>query len=85
LASDNNVSVGGELYADSIGDKDSPAPSYIDMLKSNTDVIVKALSKEFVPNAEATATTEESGTNLWLWGAMAGLMLLGFLFIARMK
>jgi len=88
LASDNNVVVGGELYADSIGDKDSPAPTYIDMLKSNTDVIVKALSKAFVPNAEAMATAEEdanSGNSLWLWGAIAGLMLLGFLFIARMK
>jgi len=85
LASDNNVVVGGELYADSIGDKDSPAPSYIDMLKSNTDVIVKALSKEFVPNAASKANAEDSGNSLWLWGAIAGLMLVGFLFIARMK
>jgi len=85
LASDNKVVVGGELYADSIGDKDSPAPTYIDMLKSNTDVIVKALSKAFIPNTETTETAEGAGNNLWLWGAMAGLMLLGFLFIARMK
>ncbi len=44
LAVDNNLQIGGKLYSDSIGDKDSPAPTYYDMLKHNTDVIVAALS-----------------------------------------
>ena len=45
LAADNEIEIGGELFADSIGDKDSDAPTYYDMLKHNTDVIVKALAK----------------------------------------
>ncbi len=43
LASDNKVSIGGKLYSDSIGDEDSPASTYYDMLKYNTDIIVAAL------------------------------------------
>jgi ABC-type Zn uptake system ZnuABC Zn-binding protein ZnuA len=44
LAADNNLQIGGKLYSDSIGDEDSPAPTYYDMLKHNTDIIVSALS-----------------------------------------
>ena len=35
IARDNEVKIGGKLYSDSLGDKDSPANSYIDMLKHN--------------------------------------------------
>ncbi|MEK7254343.1 MAG: zinc ABC transporter substrate-binding protein, partial [Bacteroidota bacterium] len=55
IASDNEVTIGGKLFSDSIGDKNSPAPSYLDMLKYNTDVIVAALSKE----PEQAAKTEK--------------------------
>ena len=44
LAADNKVSIGGSLYADSLGDEDSPASTYIDMLRYNTNTIVSALS-----------------------------------------
>jgi len=44
IATDNGVKVGGELFADSIGDEDSDAPTYLTMLKHNTDVIVDALT-----------------------------------------
>lgn len=46
IATDNNIEVGGELFADSVGEKDSEGPTYTSMLKHNTDVIVNALSKE---------------------------------------
>ncbi len=87
LAKDNDIKVGGQLYADSIGDKDSPAPSYIDMLKYNTDVIVKALSEQHVSKADASIgyeSQQEEGTNWMLWGAIGALMLGGFLLVARM-
>jgi len=84
LAKDNNIRVGGQLYADSIGDKDSPAPSYIDMLKYNTDVIVKALSRK-TDTAEATTSNgeNEGGNNWWIWGILGMLILGGILLIAR--
>lgn len=46
LASDNGIVVGGKLYADSLGDEDSPAPTYIKMLKHNADTIAEALSAD---------------------------------------
>lgn len=46
IAKDNNVAIGGELYADSVGKKGSGADTYIDMMRHNTDVIVSALTQE---------------------------------------
>jgi len=81
LAEDNGVIIGGQLYADSIGDKDSPASSYLDMLKHNTDTIVKALS---TMKKETTTETEESETTNWLlWGVLGLLLIGGFLAVAR--
>lgn len=47
LARDHGVGIGGKLYSDSIGDKYSDAPGYLEMLKYNTDMIVAALTGEF--------------------------------------
>ncbi|MDX1684139.1 MAG: zinc ABC transporter substrate-binding protein [Saprospiraceae bacterium] len=46
LADDNGIVIGGQLYSDSLGDEDGPAPTYEKMIRHNTDVIVNALSKE---------------------------------------
>lgn len=43
LAADLNISLGGSLYSDSLGETDGPAGTYIGMLKTNTGIIVKAL------------------------------------------
>jgi len=81
LAADNGVSIGGQLYSDSIGDKDSPAPSYWDMLKHNTDTIVKALSAK---KKEIAVESEENGTKNWLlWGVLGLLLIGGFVVVAR--
>ncbi len=80
LAKDNKVVIGGELYADSIGDKDSPAPTYYDMLKYNTEVIVKALSKTVI--VEETDSSENSGGGK---GWMVLALLLVPLFIYGIK
>lgn len=45
LANDLGIVIGGKLYADSLGDEDSGADTYIKMLKQNTDLIVQALSR----------------------------------------
>ncbi len=46
IASDNKIKIGGKLYSDSIGDENSSAPSYLDMLQYNTNTIVQALSQD---------------------------------------
>ncbi|MEM7371213.1 MAG: zinc ABC transporter substrate-binding protein [Bacteroidota bacterium] len=44
LASDQQVKIGGKLFADSLGDEESGADSYLSMLKQNTDLIVIGLT-----------------------------------------
>jgi len=78
LAQDNKVSIGGELYADSLGDKDSPASTYIDMMRYNTQTIVKALSSE---EGELTPETGE-GFNWGMIGALIGILVLGIALTA---
>ncbi|MEO1514031.1 MAG: zinc ABC transporter substrate-binding protein [Bacteroidota bacterium] len=83
LASDNDIVVGGELYADSIGDEDSPAPTYADMMRHNTRTIVEALKREKSEITEAELTEGEGGTNWMLYGLMGLILLAGFIFVAR--
>lgn len=81
IASDNKVSVGGQLYSDSIGDKDSPAPTYLKMLEYNTNTVVAALSRPVeeggVKNPRSTAGT------FILYGLLGLLLVGGFLLVAR--
>ncbi len=44
VASDEKVIIGGKLFADSLGDKESGADTYLKMLRQNTILIVKGLS-----------------------------------------
>lgn len=79
IAKDNDIVIGGELYADSLGDEQSPASTYIDMLKHNTTVIVKALSQ---PRAIDTTAEEagEKGLNNFILYAVLGILLIGGFF-----
>lgn len=43
IAKEINIKIGTELYSHSITEPGGPAPTYIDMIKFNTDVIVKYL------------------------------------------
>lgn len=40
-----NVEIGGELYSDSLGEKDTQDETYIGTVKHNVDIIVNALTK----------------------------------------
>ena len=46
LAADNNIAIGGELFADSLGDKESGADTYVKMLKYVTDTIYEGLTSQ---------------------------------------
>ncbi|MEM0994454.1 MAG: zinc ABC transporter substrate-binding protein [Bacteroidota bacterium] len=78
IAKDNGVRIGGKLFADSIGDEASEAPSYYDMLKYNTDVIVEAL--KVVKSNEDEPVTEAEGTPVWLYFVI-GIALIGLLLL----
>jgi len=82
IADDNNVKIGGSLYADSIGEEGSGADSYYDMLKHNTDQIVNGLTNS--ANDKAGAASEEIKSPSWmLWIVLALLMVGGFFILSN--
>ncbi|HMO39278.1 MAG TPA: zinc ABC transporter substrate-binding protein [Saprospiraceae bacterium] len=82
LARDNKIRIGGNLYADSIGDAQSPAPSYLDMLQYNTDAIVAALTLS--DNTEPQKPADSPGTTL-IFGIISGVLLLGGFYLVFKK
>ncbi len=85
IAKDNDIVVGGELFADSIGDEDSDAPTYVDMLRHNTDVIVAALSKTGTENKVTPTDEKESSSNNMLLIGLAALLFIGGFFLMAKK
>jgi ABC-type Zn uptake system ZnuABC Zn-binding protein ZnuA len=79
IAKDNNVKIGGKLFSDSIGDEDSEAPTYLDMLKHNTDVIVAALTGDY--EGDTTEENKASDENKdWIIWLAIGLLFIGAFF-----
>ena len=72
IASDNDISIGGKLYADSLGDEESEAGTYLGMLRYDTDVIVEGLTRE---KKETPEDTKSNTSTLFLGFAM--LLVLG--------
>lgn len=51
IAHNQGIKIGGNLFADSIGDTLSKAPTYIDMIKSNTNTIFDGLAGQGSANS----------------------------------
>ncbi len=83
LATDNNIAVGGELFADSIGDKDSGGDSYLKMLKHNTDVIVAALKSLKEGSTKTAGDSDNKGESIITYGILALLCIGGFLYVVK--
>ncbi len=80
LAKDNGIKVGGKLFSDSIGDDNSEAPTYIDMLRYNTKTIVKALKEPLPKTSEPRESETRSNILLWLLPIAALLILVFWLW-----
>ncbi|MEM6343361.1 MAG: zinc ABC transporter substrate-binding protein [Bacteroidota bacterium] len=73
LAKDLGIKVGGKLFADSLGDEESGADTYLKMIRQNTDRIVEALRGSLI--------TEEAAESLaYLW-IIPAIFLLAFLWV----
>ena len=88
IAKDNDIVVGGSLFSDSIGDKNSAAPTYLEMLRYNTNTIVAALSRKKTGKTEVAAghnhSEESSGnSNYIMIGLLAAFFLGGMLFMIK--
>lgn len=82
IAKDYNVKIGGELFSDSIGDEDSEAPTYLKMLKHNTDVITNALTGTSYSKTKIDSDT----SNIWGYVMISvGLLLALLLFAWKMN
>ena len=81
VAADNDIGIGGKLYSDSLGDKDSPANTYINMIRYNTDVIVNGLTSK---TDFAEANDSGQGSPMWLlW--IGGSILTAFILFVIWK
>ncbi len=81
IADDNDVKIGGELFADSLGDEKSGAHSYYDMMKKNVDTMVDALTGEHI---SGTRDQSEGKSRISIF-LVIGLIMLSLLVILIMR
>ncbi len=77
IAEDNGVTIGGELFADSLGDENASSGTYIGMLKYNTDTIVRAMTQT---KHEEIHANESPNLLIYVVLGLALLLILGFVF-----
>jgi len=82
IARDNNVKIGGELFADSLGEEDSEGGTYLTMLRHNTDVLVKALSRSEMTETKIDSDDTRNG---WMIYLILGAIMIGALIFAVKK
>ncbi len=83
FAKDNKLHIGGKLFSDAIGDINSDAPAYYQMLKHNTDTIVSALATADDDAAQKQVLKYKPGVVTLI---LLGLLLVaGFLFVAKKR
>lgn len=83
IADDTGARIGGSLYSDSLGDKDSPASTYLDMLRFNTRTIVGALSGTPSNLTADDGFEEEEGSIPLLVGTLLVVFAIGFIIMFR--
>lgn len=77
IAKDQHVVIGGNLYADSIGEEGTEGGTYIGMLKHNADTIAKALTA----TDKSIDDHSKRGVNIWLYGFLIVLMVLSWVML----
>lgn len=83
LAKDNDIAIGGKLFADSLNDKGKKGDTYIGMLKTNTDVISAALSKTKSKEDPVVKKESKYVNSLTLYLLIGAILLGGFLLLMR--
>jgi len=81
IADDTGARIGGSLYSDSLGDDDSPASTYLEMLRFNTRTIVNALSRSQINFSADDGFEEEEGSIPLLIGTLLVVFAIGFIIM----
>lgn len=76
IQKENNIIIGGKLYADSLGDSTSMASTYIGMLRHNIDVIGLALTRT---TDDHIKNSKEQKSYIYLW--IVGFYLVSFFML----
>lgn len=84
ISRENKISIGGKLYADSLGDEKSPANTYINLLKNNANTIADALSKNIIQSNLKTAE-KESKTSMWFFLIPIALIALALFVVIKKR
>ncbi|WP_235297511.1 metal ABC transporter solute-binding protein, Zn/Mn family [Portibacter marinus] len=84
IAKDNKIVIGGELFADSLGEKGGQADTYLKMLKYNTDTIVKGLTTNEEVDSEKLKDSGSIGYLSYLFLAL-GLFAIVFFVIRKLN
>jgi len=83
IADDTGARIGGSLYSDSLGDEDSPASTYIKMLRFNTRTIVNALSGASTNGSADDGFEKEEGSIPLLIATLLAVFAIGFIIMFR--
>lgn len=83
IAKDSNIKVGGSLFADSLGPKDSKGNTYYNMMKSNIDDIANALTKSASGASDHDHAPEKSSS--WMIYLFLGIAMLLVLLLLMKK
>jgi len=84
IAKDNRIVVGGELFADSLGEKGSPADTYLKMLRYNTETIVRGLTTSEEAESEKLVDTGTSGFLPYLLLGL-GMIVIVFFVVRKLN
>lgn len=85
LAKDNHVIIGGNLFADSLGDENSGASTYLDMLKHNADIISQALNGTSLSTIPLDTEGVGFGSFILVFVSFLIVCVLGVLFIGKRR
>lgn len=89
IAKDNDIQIGGELFADSLAEPDVEAGSYVGMLLHNAKTIVKGLSMVTTETTQDPALAKEvkevntKGLNFLIYFAIGLLIVAVALFLRK--
>lgn len=85
ISRENEVKIGGKLFADSLGEEGTEAGTYTGMLRSNTNVIVEALNQIPSESLQTPKTSEDksSSFSLFFYIPVFILLILVVYFLIR--
>jgi len=78
IASDYQVKIGGELFADALSSKNGPAGTYLDLFRHNVNTIRNALTKSGITKKDPSSVTQGM-SYVFIFLIMLGLFISAYI------